>query len=325
MAEKKKEKYTAFLSQAEWSEENKVGGEFQYEEDWGEQMVGTVCPVVVRLGLECEQPVSCEVVEAAADLNPGLVTPWAGGLVGVAYHTQPRKLGKVYCSNRPAVLFHLPDGTSDWRILTGGSDLGITGVEVSPGGQLVWLERSLTASLFPGPHQAALRLMTLDQPGGTVREVVSHLQPEYGQAPGQPFCGLFSPHFSPRCWLDDQTLVVSGAQGETMVPIIVNINTGLVTVPSSPSCHGVEVLDVTADLILGKKSDPVTPAYLVVARAGVGVLGLGEPLECLNCVDGESGRGDLWWWLRIEEELVRDWIEVLHDLLARGDNTDDFA
>ena len=111
-----------------------------------------------------------------------------------------------------------------------------------------------------------MRLMTLDQPGGTVREVVSHLQPEYGLAPGQPFCGLFSPHFSPRCWLDDQTLVISGAQGETMVPIIININTGLVTVPSSPSCHGVEVLDVTADLILGKKSDPVTPPYLVVAR-----------------------------------------------------------
>ena len=269
LAEKKKEKNTAFLSQAEWSEENKVGGEFQYEEDWGEQMVGKVCPVVVRLGLESEQPVSCEVVEGGgADLSPGLVTPWAGGLVGVAYQTQPRKLGKVYCSNRPALLFHLPDGASDWELLTGGPGLGITALEVSPAGQLVWLERSLTAELYPGPHQAALRLMSLDQPGGTVREVVSHLQPEYGLAPGQPFCGLFSPHFAPRCWLDDQTLVVSGAQGETLVPIIININTGLVTVPPSPSCHGVEVLDVAGDLVLGKKSDPVTPPYLVVARLG---------------------------------------------------------
>ena len=268
VAEKKKEKKTAFLSQAEWAEENKVGGEFQYEEDWGEQMVGTVCPVLVRLGLEREQPVSCEVVEAGPDLSPGLVTPWAGGLVVVGYLTQPRKLGKVYCSNRPARLLHLPDGSSDWLEVRGGSELGITGLEVSPAGQLVWLERSLTSSPYPGPHQAALRLMSLDQPGGTVREVVSHLQPEYGLAPGQPFTGLFSPHFSPRCWLDEQTLVVSGAQGETMVPIIININTGLVTVPSSPSCHGVEVLDVAGDLVLGKRSDPLTPPYLVVARLG---------------------------------------------------------
>ena len=60
---------------------------------------------------------------------------------------------------------------ADWRLLTGGPGLGITGLEVSPAGQLVWLERSLTAELYPGPHQAALRLMSLDQPGGAVREV----------------------------------------------------------------------------------------------------------------------------------------------------------
>ena len=49
--------------------------------------------------------------------------PWAGGLVGVAYRTTPRKLGKVYCSNRPSVLFHLAEGAEQWTVITGGEHL----------------------------------------------------------------------------------------------------------------------------------------------------------------------------------------------------------
>ena len=58
-----------------------------------------------------------------AGWSPGLVRPWAGGLVGVAYRTTPRKLGKVYCSNRPSVLFHLAEGAEQWTVITGGEHL----------------------------------------------------------------------------------------------------------------------------------------------------------------------------------------------------------
>ena len=58
------------------------------------------------------------------------------------------------------------------------------------------------------------------------------------------------------------------------MPIIIDIDTGLVTVPTSTSCYGVEVLDVVGDLILGRKSDPVTPSYLVIARAGADLASL---------------------------------------------------
>ena len=58
-----------------------------------------------------------------AGWSPGLVRPWAGGLVGVAYRTTPRKLGKVYCSNRPSVLFHLAEGAEQWTVITGGGHL----------------------------------------------------------------------------------------------------------------------------------------------------------------------------------------------------------
>ena len=39
------------------------------------------------------------------------------------------------------------------------------------------------------------------------------------------------------------------------------------TVPGDPSCHGVEILDVAGDLLVGRRSDPLTPPHLVLARA----------------------------------------------------------
>ena len=57
---------------------------------------------------------------------------WSGGVAGVAYRfllfdigfksigfrSTPRRLGKVYCSNRPGVVFFLKNGV--WVELAGG-------------------------------------------------------------------------------------------------------------------------------------------------------------------------------------------------------------
>ena len=58
---------------------------------------------------------------------------WSGGVAGVAYRvllfdiwilksigfrSTPRRLGKVYCSNRPGAVFFLKDGV--WVELAGG-------------------------------------------------------------------------------------------------------------------------------------------------------------------------------------------------------------
>ena len=58
----------------------------------------------------------------------------------------------------------------------------------------------------------------------------------------------------------------SGPQGETTRPMFINVETKEVTVPGDESCLGVEILDVTSDMILGRRSDPLTPAHLVTAR-----------------------------------------------------------
>ena len=59
---------------------------------------------------------------------------------------------------------------------------------------------------------------------------------------------------------------LSGPQGETTRPMFINVETKEVTVPGDESCLGVEILDVTSDLIVGRRSDPLTPSHLVTAR-----------------------------------------------------------
>jgi len=275
IAERKKDKNVPFLSQAPSPEDDKssLGCEYKFTQDWGEQMVGKVNPVIVKLDLTSEEPVCCDLVQGVDDnFSPGLVRPWSGGLVGVGFRTTPRRLGKVYCSNRPSLLFHIPEGSDKWEVLRGdreGEELGITEVHVSPSGVLVWLERTLSSDTYPGPHDAAMRLMTMTCDRTVVKVVVSDEQFDLnrgGPEARSAFAGLYHPSICRRPWVNATTLVISGPQGQTIRPVFVDLNTGEVSMPGDESCLGVEILDVDSDIILGKKSDPLTPDHLVIAN-----------------------------------------------------------
>ena len=108
-------------------------------------------------------------------------------------------------------------------------EIGAVKVEVSPAGDLVWLERSLEVSTFyqntqnepqvegspyPGPHGAALRMMTLSSPGGESREVIGAVHPPYTGELGDQFCGIFTPTICRRPWLSPSLLVLTSPQGK---------------------------------------------------------------------------------------------------------------
>merc|ERR1712212_452685 len=107
-----------------------------------------------------------------------------------------------------------------------------------------WLERSLEVegSPYPGPHGAALRMMTLSKPEGEAREVVGAVHPPYTGEQGDQFCGIFSPTICRRPWLSPSLLVLTSPQGETF-------------------------LDCSEGLVVGAKCDPTTPPHLVLARS----------------------------------------------------------
>jgi acylaminoacyl-peptidase len=102
--------------------------------------------------------------------------------------------------------------------------------------------------------------------GQEARQVVGETQPSYTGEDPEQFCGVFTPHICPRPWLSDTLLVVSCPQGETTLPLLVDLATSTASVASHPSARGVTVLDTRQGLVLGSRSDPVTPPHLVVAR-----------------------------------------------------------
>ncbi len=83
------------------------GQQHAYEDDWGEQMSPKTHPVIVVCDVN-EKKIS--VLEGVPDdISSGQVIfdPDGTGVVGVGVHHKPRRLGIIYCTNRPMFIFHL--------------------------------------------------------------------------------------------------------------------------------------------------------------------------------------------------------------------------
>lgn len=86
---------------------NFKGTEFIYRPDWGEQLVGKVQPVIVISDFENETLTVMDNIPE--NVSPGQViwAPDGNGIVGVGWNNEPRRLGLMFCSNRPGCIFHL--------------------------------------------------------------------------------------------------------------------------------------------------------------------------------------------------------------------------
>jgi hypothetical protein len=83
------------------------GEEYVFRPDWGEQLEGKHQSVVVVCDTESD---TVSVLEGIpAHLSPGQViwTPDGKGIVGIAWESEPRRLGLVYCTNRQSCVFHV--------------------------------------------------------------------------------------------------------------------------------------------------------------------------------------------------------------------------
>lgn len=83
----------------------KQGEEYLFLQDWGEQLVGKKQSVLVQYDIETD---NVEVIEGIPEnVCPAtpLYSPEGDYVVGVVYKTEPRKLGLIYCTNRPSAIF----------------------------------------------------------------------------------------------------------------------------------------------------------------------------------------------------------------------------
>jgi len=269
VAEKKVAKTLPFLHQGVVAEGTTLGHQFDFRQDWGEQMVGKIDPVVALLDLESVQPATIKILEGIPEgWSPGLVRFWKSGIVGVAYRTTPRKLGKIYCTNRPAILFFLDfqGNFTQLRSKDGDKELGIVSITLSSeSGRLVWFERTLgqDGGLYPGAHRSTDRVMALDSRDGEPYQIFSEKQPAF-TGDLSVCCGIYSGGLAERCWVDEDTLLISCAQGSSLVPVEINCKAKTAKVLATGN-EGVDILDVHAGFVLGSKSGPTTASHLVVA------------------------------------------------------------
>ncbi|KAG8224058.1 hypothetical protein J437_LFUL001135 [Ladona fulva] len=302
IAEKKRPKAAPFYSvkpipekPTEENDDNKPvqGSEYDFIEDWGEQLTGKSQPVLAVYDVEKDAPVIWEEglpegycpgqATWIPNLQPVLGTASgdmdveedAEGVVGIAWKSEPRRLGLIFCTNREGILFHA-NSAGKIRVLRGLSG-GISprSPRFSPdGSQLVWLER-----LSGGTHDGSMRLMHCAWPppfdGPIEGEVLIDFDTRNLSDGNEKFRGIFCQALPRRLFTKDNLHLILNSQQETsMHPYLVDIEKKTVE-RIAITLNGKElefersslvVLDVVDDLIVCRHSRLGKPHSLLVAR-----------------------------------------------------------
>lgn len=272
VAEKKAPKAEPFLPakiSGKNDEDTKKGCEYEFAEDWGEQLVGKCTPVLCICDLEQE------LISIAAgcpeDHSLGQAV-WApdGGIVAVAWSNLPWRLGLIFCTNRLSWIVHVkPDGS--YRKLS-GDNLAVRSPKFSPDmSSLVWLEREVG-----GAHHACHRLICYDWVTEKTSTVVDIVQESITTTDGQLFFGIYSQSLPSRCWLpDNKTLVLNTVQRACLKPYLVDIVNKTIKALSDDSedSFNLGFLDIYKDLVLCYRSSLDTlPSLLLGKISGAGAI-----------------------------------------------------
>ncbi len=166
-------------------------------QDWGEQMHGARSPKLFVASFQRREikPVP-GAPEGIPDFTAGhpTFTPDGKGIVYVAWNNQPRRLGIIFCHNRPSALFLAPNpllpGSSQSSSVADthlqlSSDWMALSPSFSPKGDSLYY----LASGEEGPHRFASRLQRmpwpLHAPSTSAEVVVNKVQrPKHGDFPG---------------------------------------------------------------------------------------------------------------------------------------------
>jgi acylaminoacyl-peptidase len=260
IAEKEKPKRTSFFKKTPAkSEDEKApvqGAEYVAEDDWGEQLTSVVDPVVVVMSVKSEE---CEVVEIGDDVSAGQAVwvPEEGGeVVCVGWENKPRKLGFVYCLNRPSALYHMHLGSGKSTPLT-GKDECVFSPRFSPqGDKLVYFQTP-----GGGPHRSCALLKMINWSNRQIVTVVDVVQ-RPSTVGGFP--GFYSTWLPERCWdAAGKTIFCSENWGSHIRVVQVDVGSGEVRGVSNEE-GAWSVMCVSHDLIVAQHASlSQTPRLMV--------------------------------------------------------------
>ncbi|KAJ7569387.1 hypothetical protein O6H91_01G075800 [Diphasiastrum complanatum] len=310
--------------------DNELGtwkGQGEWVEDWGESYSGKRKPKILVANISSGVVQGVEGIPT--DLSPGQViwAPPAEGeklqmLIFVGWtsyasnFTTPRRLGMIYCYNRPCAIYAVeaPQFERKWPKskslplaikLTDGVSSALL-PRFSPDGKILAF-LSAKAAVDSGLHNATNSLYCLSwSPQADLasklqaKEVVPVCLSSRGGFPGI-YCG----HLISNPWLSDNcTLVFSSIWRSTQVILATNIESGKVFRITPPdSAASWSLLSVQKDLIFAVVSSPVSPPTLMI----------GHPPNDGSADDFEK----LWSWFDVSVPFTKHPDKVDSTLVSR--------
>jgi len=265
-------------------------------EDWGELNTGKRSPAVYVLDTKRREvikvPVNVEGSTAEGDMSFGqpVWTRDGSGLLLVGWpHTSPnfptlaKKLGVVFCYNRPAYLYHVPCSRDSSGALSFGAAVSLSrsflGSAISPtftpdGAHLLFL--SMDAAVRSGTHSAAAALYRLPWPQASAGGVAPEVVVEVVQRPTAPgaFPGLYATSTLEEPYAPDgRTLLLSSqwySQGAILAVDVVSGRVTPLTPVGGPAPSSYTLLAVSGDTVFASQASPVLPPRLVSASLSGG-------------------------------------------------------
>lgn len=296
------ERYVTYVAQPKAvkktsSFEEDVSNKFDYIEDWGEKMDGLSTLVICILDTHIGK------ITVLSDLSEGNITVGQPSfnshsyeIVYTAWITQPKRLGMIYCFQRPCSLYMV--SLSDF--LTSGTKLVPTQItpnlklarsgRFSPDGKLLcFIGRKNSLVSHNGCFE--LFMKRLDSPKSEPECVLRVVDSAVGDLPRdlptadlmklvkslsqEVFPGVFTDQLPKRCFSEDSSSIFFTTQwglAETVVSYDISSGhitrvPGLTAITSSPSVDGVSlpscsILDICGDWLLYSSSSPIMPARL---------------------------------------------------------------
>ncbi|OQV21019.1 Acylamino-acid-releasing enzyme [Hypsibius exemplaris] len=244
-----------------------IGTEFEYRDDWGEQLQKKNQPVMCILDWNDNHVSILQNIPEGISPGQPIWTPDGTGVVFVGYDHAPERLGLVYCPIRKSRLYHLAIGQSKMALPLTFIDLAVRTPRFSPDGKsLIYLETEVG-----GPHFRALRLMKIDCSAGSFAAPSVVVPVPESPVKATDFPGLYSQTFPTRCWsADNKRVVMSTAWRSTHQIIAINVKTkaviSLTTGDLIKTLPKWEVLDVSDDLIIASASSPSVCPRVYCAR-----------------------------------------------------------
>ncbi|KAH7730616.1 CRE-DPF-5 protein [Aphelenchoides avenae] len=266
LAEKLDKKAEFFDADIEWNDDEKlakanVGDKFKEAESWGEQTFEAKKPVLCVLNVPEE---TVNVLEKVPESVSPIFPVWAphdAGIVFFGLRSEPFKLGRIYCDNRPGTLYYYEFAGESLQALS-EENVSIEGISFSPNNKfLTFFQRP-----SDGPHSATFGLHRIDwdTKASSVLVPVVKKPSAPGAFPGFHQCGVPA-----RTWASDgNRIIVSTIWGSKCEIIAVNASNGHIEkLTNIKSLYGTwNVLDVKDDIVLSTLSAPNVPPMLMIAR-----------------------------------------------------------